>query len=101
MDGDGYFILTKKGYSSCEITMDAIDVKALYEIKHKYGGTIKPISNANAVRYKLRHKKGLMSLINDVNGLIRNPTRLLQINKLCVKYNIELKYPGPLTFNDG
>ena len=68
IDGDGYFILTKKVYSSCEITMDARDVKALYEIKHKYGGTIKPISNANAVRYKLRHKKGLISLINDVNG---------------------------------
>lgn len=101
IDGDGYFLLTKKGYSSCEITMDVRDVKALYEIKHKYGGTIKPISNANAVRYKLRHKKGLISLINDVNGLLRNPARLLQINKLCVKYNIELKYPGRLTFNDG
>lgn len=101
IDGDGYFLLTKKGYSSCEITMDARDAKALYEIKHKYGGTIKPISNASAVRYKLRHKKGLISLISDINGLIRNPARLLQMNKLCVKYGIELKYPGPLTFNDG
>jgi hypothetical protein len=101
IDGDGYFILTKKGYSSCEITMDARDAKALYEIKHKYGGAIKPISGANAVRYKLRHKKGLISLINDINGLIRNPARLLQMNKLCVKYGINLKYPGPLTFNDG
>jgi len=81
--------------------MDARDVKALYEIKQKYGGTIKPISNANAVKYKLRHKKGLISLINNVNGLIRNPTRLLQMNKLCVKYNIKLKYPERLTFNDG
>ena len=101
IDGDGYFILTKKGYSSCEITMDARDKKALYEIKQKYGGSIKPISNANALRYKLRHKKGLSSLINDINGLLRNPTRLLQINKLCVKYDIEIKYPKPLTFNDG
>ena len=101
IDGDGYFILTKKGYSSCEITMDARDVKALNEIKQKYGGTIKPISNASAVRYKLRHKQGLISLINDVNGLIRNPARLLQMNKLCVKYDIALIYPGPLTFNDG
>lgn len=56
IDGDGYFLLTKKGYSSCEITMDARDAKALYEIKHKYGGTIKYISNASAVRYKIRHK---------------------------------------------
>jgi len=101
IDGDGYFILTKNGYSSCEITMDARDKKALDEIKHKYGGSIKPISNANGVRYKLRHKKGLITLINDINGLIRNPARLLQMNKLCVKYNIELKYPEPLTFNNG
>ncbi len=101
IDGDGYFILTKKGYSSCEITMDARDKKALYEIKQKYGGSIKPISNANALRYKLRHKKGLISLIYDINGLLRNPTRLLQMNKLCVKYDIEIKYPKPLTFNDG
>ena len=101
IDGDGYILLTKKGYSSCEITMDARDAKALYEIKHKYGGTIKLVPGASAVRYKLRHKEGLISLINDINGLIRNPTRLLQMNKLCVKYGINLKYPGPLTFNDG
>lgn len=101
IDGDGYFILTKKGYSSCEITLDIKDKKALYEIKHKYGGAIKQVSNANAYKYKLRHRAGLILLINDVNGLIRNPIRLLQMNKLCVKYKIELKYPNPLTFNDG
>ena len=81
--------------------MDARDKKALNEIKHKYGGTIKSISNANGVIYKLRHKKGLILLINDVNGLIRNPARLLQMNELCVKYDIKLKYPDPLIFNNG
>nr|YP_008965379.1 LAGLIDADG [Rhynchosporium commune]AHC02358.1 LAGLIDADG [Rhynchosporium commune] len=101
LDGDGYFILTKKGYASCEITMDIRDKKALFEVKQKYGGSIKAVSNANAVRYKLRHKKGLILLLNDVNGHLRNPTRLLQMYKLCVKYNIELVYPEPLTFNNG
>src|SRR5690606_27723838 len=46
-------------------------------------------------------KKGLILLINDLNGHLRNPVRLLQFNKLCVKYNIKLKYPEPLTFNNG
>uniref|UniRef100_UPI002238B43A LAGLIDADG endonuclease n=1 Tax=Cordyceps blackwelliae TaxID=2164018 RepID=UPI002238B43A len=101
IDGDGYFILTKKNYASCEITMDIRDKKVLTEIKQKFGGNIKAVSNSNAVRYKLRHKKGLITLINNVNGLIRNPVRLLQINKLCVKYNIELKYPKDLTYNNG
>ena len=101
IDGDGYFILTKKGYTSLEITMDIRDKKALYEIKHKYGGSVKPVSNANSLRYKLRHKKGLIDLINGVNGLIRNPIRMLQMNKLCVRYNIELKQPLPLTYYNG
>jgi hypothetical protein len=91
IDGDGYFRI-----SSCQITMDSRDVKALNGIKQKYGGTIRPVLNANAVRYILTNKKSLISLINDINGLIRNPKRLSQMNKLCVKYNIELKYPGPL-----
>ena len=101
IDGDGYFLLTKKGYVSCEICMDVRDKKALYLVLHKYGGSIKPVSGAKALKYKLRNKKGLLNLINDINGLIRNPTRLLQINKLCVKYEIQLKYPKPLTYHNG
>ena len=78
-----------------------VDKKVLYLIQHMYGGTVKQISNALAFKYKLRNRAGLIELINDVNGLIRNPTRLLQMNKLCVKFNIELKYPNNLLFNNG
>ena len=101
IDGDGYFLLSKNGYNSCEITMDARDKKVLHLIQHKYGGSVKQISNAYAFKYKLRNRAGLITLINDVNGFIRNPTRLLQMNKLCLKFNIELKYANNLTFNDG
>jgi hypothetical protein len=101
IDGDGYFLLSKNGYNSCEITMDARDKKVLYLVQHKYGGSVKKISNANAFKYKLRNRAGLIAIIKDVNGLIRNPTRLLQMNKLCEKFNIELKYANNLTFNDG
>jgi hypothetical protein len=81
--------------------MDTRDKKVLYLVQHMYGGTVKPISNALAFKYKLRNRKGLISLINDINGLIRNPIRLLQMNKLCVKFNLELKYPHNLIFNNG
>ena len=83
IDGDGYFLLSKNGYNSCEITMDIRDVNALKEIEKRYGGRIKTMASAKAVKYKLRDRKGLILLINDVNGLIRNPIRLLQMNKLC------------------
>jgi len=101
IDGDGYFNLSKGGTSRLQITMDIRDKKALYEIKQKLGGSIRTIANANALRYQLSHKKGLVFLINNVNGLIRNPTRLLQMNKLCLKYGIKLLYPKPLTYNNG
>lgn len=81
--------------------MDNRDKQVLYDIKHKFGGSIYTIANANALRYQLTGKKGLITLINAVNGLVRNPTRLLQMNKLCVKYEIELLYPKPLTYNNG
>lgn len=101
IDGDGYFNLSKKGIARLTITMDIRDKKALYDIKHKLGGSIYTIANANALKYQLSHKKGLITLLENVNGLIRNPARLLQMNKLCLKYGIELIYPKPLTFNNG
>lgn len=81
--------------------MDARDKKVLYLIQHMYGGSVKQMSKALAFKYKLRNRAGLIALINDVNGLLRNPTRLLQMNKLCLKFNIELLYSNNLTFNNG
>lgn len=81
--------------------MDIRDKYALYQILHKFGGSIRPVSNANALRYNLSNRKGLKKLIEAVNGEIRNPTRLLQMNKLCVKFDIKLIYPNKLSFCNG
>jgi hypothetical protein len=93
--------LSKKGYASLEITMDIRDEHALQIVKNVYGGSIKLRSGANALRYRLHHKAGLISLINDVNGKIRNSNRLIQLNNICVKYNLNLIYPDKLTLNNG
>ena len=100
IDGDGCFQLTKKGYASLEITMDIRDEHALQIVKNVYGGSIKLRSGANAIRYRLHHKSGLLKLINDVNGEIRNSNRLVQLNKICHKYEIILIYPKKLTFDN-
>ena len=80
IDGDGCFLLSKKGYASLEITMDIKDERALQAVKNVYGGSIKLRSGVSALRYRLHNKKGLLNLINDVNGYIRNPIRLIQLN---------------------
>ncbi len=101
IDGDGSFLLSKKGYASLEITMDIRDEHALQIIKNVYGGSIKLRSGANALRYRLHHKSGLLMVINDVNGHIRNSNRLVQLNKICDKYDLNLIYPDKLTFDNG
>ena len=101
IDGDGCFQLSKKGYASLEITMDIRDEHALQIIKNVYGGSIKLRSGCKALRYRLHHKSGLLKLINDVNGHIRNSNRLVQLNKICHKYGLNLIFPNKLTFNNG
>lgn len=101
IDGDGQFISHKSGSARLYIVMDTRDKGALYEILHRFGGSIRSIAGAKALRYNLSNKKGLVKLIEAVNGNIRNPARLLQMNKLCNKYHIILNYPKPLTFNNG
>lgn len=101
IDGDGSFYLTKKGYASVEITMDIRDEHALQIIKNVYGGSIKLVSNANALRYCLRHKAGFLALVNDVNGFIRDSNRLVQLNKICIKYDLTLIYPEKLSYDSG
>jgi hypothetical protein len=81
--------------------MDIRDEHALQIIKNVYGGSIKLRSGANALRYRLHHKSGLLSLINDINGNIRNSHRLVQLNKICIKYELNLIYPKPLIYNNG
>jgi hypothetical protein len=101
IDGDGCFLLSKKGYASLEITMDIRDERALQTVKNIYGGSIKLRSNAKALRYRLHHKEGLLSLISDVNGHIRNSYRLVQLNNICIKYDINLILPEKLTYDNG
>lgn len=60
IDGDGCFLLNKKGYASLEITVDLRDQNALYLIKDSYGGSIKLRSNSKSIRYRLHDKTGLL-----------------------------------------
>ena len=101
IDGNGCFQLSKKGFASLEIVMELRDKHCLYQIKQKYGGSIKLRAGYNHLRYRLHHKAGLLSLINAVNGLIRNPIRIIQLGKICLKYNIDLKDSEPLSYYSG
>ena len=96
IDAKGSFLLSKKGYASLEIIMDLRDGHALNLIKQHYGGSIKLRSGVKAVRYRLHHKEGLLKLINDLKGHLRCPSRIAQLNKIGLKYNIPPIQLSPL-----
>ena len=101
IDGNGSFLLSKKGYASLEIIMDNRDVHVLAQIKQKFRGSLKLRSGTKSIRYRLHDKKNLIILIHSINGLIRNPIRLLQLEKICNKQDINQKNSINLQYNNG
>nr|YP_009546689.1 LAGLIDADG homing endonuclease [Heterodermia speciosa]AYP35429.1 LAGLIDADG homing endonuclease [Heterodermia speciosa] len=101
IDGDGCLLVSKSGYTSCEITMGLEDEHALAIIKQKLGGSIKLRSGVKALRYRLHNKKGMVELINRINGNIRHTSRIKQLDLICSILKINIKYPSDLTINNG
>jgi hypothetical protein len=97
IDGDGSLLVSKTGYSNCEITMDKYDYHTLMSIKNKLGGSVKLRSGVNAYRYRLCNKDGMVDLINRINGNIRNSKRIPALIKVCNVLNITYIPALPLT----
>lgn len=88
IDGDGSLQVSKKGYTSCEITMGITDEKCLRYIQNKLGGSLKIRSGVKALRWRLHNKEGMITLINCINGHIRHSSRVLQLHRVCQQLNI-------------
>lgn len=101
IDGDGCFLVSKKGYTSLEITVHSKDEMVLFKLKQQYGGSIKPRAGLNSLRWRLHNKKGMVSLCNDVNGFIRHPVRLSQFQKVCLQLGLQPNKPDFLHLNHG
>ena len=96
IDGDGSFQLSKAGYTSCEITVSLEDERLLRIIQNKLGGSIKPRSGVQAIRWRLHNRSAMLELINRVNGYIRHSSRLVQLNRVCALLSVKLLSPDTL-----
>jgi len=99
IDGDGCLLVSKKGYTSLEITMDLNDLPCLKYIQNKLGGSIKMRSGAKAWRYRLHNKQGMIDLIHCINGSIRHSSRLKQLHQVCQQLDIPVILPSNLDKN--
>jgi hypothetical protein len=96
IDGDGSLQVSKKGYTSLEITMGLEDLSCLRYIQDKLGGSIKLRSGAKAYRYRLHNKQGMINLIININGYIRHTSRLQQLHRVCQQLEISVISPTKL-----
>nr|YP_010714063.1 LAGLIDADG homing endonuclease [Fuscoporia gilva]WDD39626.1 LAGLIDADG homing endonuclease [Fuscoporia gilva] len=96
IDGDGSLQLSKKSYTSLEITTGIEDLVLLRFIQNKLGGSIKMRSGAKAYRYRLHNREGMIKLILCINGQIRHTPRLMQLHRICLQLNISLLDPVDL-----
>lgn len=101
IDGDGCLLVSKQGYTSCEITISIADERCIRFLLYKLGGAIKIRSGARAWRYRLHNKAGIIKLIHCINGHIRHTTRIKQHHRVCLELNITPISPAPLTWQKG
>jgi len=93
IDGDGCLLVSKKGYTSLEITMGLEDLALLRYIQDKLGGSIKMRSGVKAYRYRLHNREGMIQLVNCINGNIRHSSRVLQLHRVAQQLNISVIEP--------
>jgi len=95
----GCLLVSKAGYSSCDITVDQVDERMLRIIQNKLGGAIKPRSGVKAIRWRLNNRSGMLALVKRINGYIRHSSRLAQLNLVCAVLNMPLLSPDTLHNN--
>jgi ubiquinol-cytochrome c reductase cytochrome b subunit len=100
IDGVGSLQISKKGYTSLEITMGISDFSALNKIKTIFGGSIKVRNGVKAYRYRLHNKKGILQIITKINGQIRFLNQQKQLQQILKQFQIEYFVPNPLTVDN-
>ena len=96
IDGTGCFLISRKGNTTCEITVPIVNVTMLYFLQEKLGGKIKIRSGEQTVRWRLQNKKGILDLLTRVNGHIRQTSRLIQLNRISSVLGLQILSPDSL-----
>lgn len=105
IDGDGCFLVSKKGYTSCEITVGEDEKDVLYRVKQKLGGSVNLRTGVRAYRWRLHNRKGMLNLVSLVENRLRLSIRQKQLENvknapsLSTKEDIILS--GPNINKDG
>ena len=98
IDGDGsgaagnsYLGISKKNYTSCEITVGLSELSLLHLIKKNLGGKISLRTKVNAYRWRLHNEKGMRLLVQYINGKCLLALKKAQLENVCKILEIPVK----------
>jgi hypothetical protein len=94
VDGDGYINIVNKKSPRLTITMGLEDHTLLLYIQSKLGGYVtKPYEERNAYIYRIHNKEGILKVVSCLNGFVRSPNRINQLQGICNHLEIDYKEP--------
>ena len=89
IDADGLLLVSKTGYTSCEITVAEEKWQILALVKSKLGGSIKKRTGVKALRWRLHNLPGMKTLSLLISGKLKLKKRNDQLLKVCRQLKIE------------
>jgi len=82
IDGYGSFLVSKAGYTSCEITLHSSEGHALFVIRDYMGGSVQKRTDVNAYRYRFHRIDLMKRLAIEMAGRFHDPAKILQFEKV-------------------
>lgn len=89
IDASGTIYISKEKHISIEITLHEKDEQTLYKIKSILGyGNISKRSNVKAYRIRIGKKQGVIHILNQINGKLITPSKIIKFNEACKLYSV-------------
>lgn len=88
IDADGCLLVSKAGYTSCEITVAEKEFALLALVKKHVAGGIKRRSNVKAYRWRCHNKAGMLHLVSMINGRLLLQKRIQQLKSVSKQLDL-------------
>jgi len=100
IDGDGHFSVSTSIYPRLYIEQEPKNLSVLLFIQSMIGGTVHQRARDGCYVYNLAVRSKMITLLNGVNGNIRNSIRVPQFHRACALVNITPLPIIPLTLKN-
>ena len=94
IDSNGCFLLSKAGYTSCEITVGEKDKILLSIIQKNIGGFIEKGTGEKVWRWRLHDRPGMINLLSRVDTKLQLKKRCEQFEKVAKAISFKSPHPS-------